>query len=195
MIASIFTLDTKALRTLGSIDDYTIHRLVYDIFPGKERTFLYYQYPYTIRGGTRILILSKEQPKVPNLGTITSKQVPASFLERDYYGFKVRLNPVIRSRNQARSIIGKEELISWFLSKQEQWGFYTDSARLELSSIGVTEIQKGDNTLIFNECTFSGILHVEEKSLFIKSFTEGIGRGKGFGFGLLQLQPINKIIF
>lgn len=195
MIASIFTLDTKTLRTLGPIDDYTIHRLVYDIFPEKERTFLYYQYPYATRGGTRILLLSTEQPKVPNLGTITSKQVPTSFLERNYYGFKVRLNPVIRSRNQARSIIGKEELISWFLSKQERWGFQVDPDRLELTDIGVTRIQKSDNTLIFNECTFSGVLRVEDKDLFMRSFTQGIGRGKGFGFGLLQLQPINEIIF
>ncbi|MPN58153.1 hypothetical protein SDC9_205854 [bioreactor metagenome] len=44
--------------------------------------------------------------------------------------------------------------------------------------------------MVFNECTFTGVLEVVDRKSFIKSFCEGIGRGKAFGFGLLQLLPL-----
>ncbi|NLG15041.1 MAG: type I-E CRISPR-associated protein Cas6/Cse3/CasE, partial [Lentisphaerae bacterium] len=41
-----------------------------------------------------------------------------------------------------------------------------------------------------NSVDASGILEVVERDSFTKGFSQGIGSAKGFGFGLLMLQPI-----
>ena len=80
MIASMLTLGPRDIRHLDLTDEYTMHKIVYDLFPGSDRTFLYYQYAFAERRGVKILILSREQPLVPTLGTIESKMVKDSFL-------------------------------------------------------------------------------------------------------------------
>lgn len=190
MIASMLTLDSKAIHRYKIHDAYAVHRVVYDLFPATTRRFLYYHYPEDSSHGMRILILSEEQPLVPHEGSIESKLIQASFLEYQTYAFKVRLNPVVRTRDGARSIRRSEELIEWFAKKQTGWGFHADLSRLELSNLGVEEIKGKEDLMVFNECTFTGVLQVIDRSQFIKSFYEGMGRGKAFGFGLLQLQPI-----
>ncbi len=190
MIASTLTLDTTAMHQFTVYDAYAIHRVVYDLFPGTKRNFLYYHYPQASNRGTRILILSETQPLLPFSGSLESKFVQNSFLEHNHYAFKVRLNPVIRTQEKARSILRQDELIQWFAKKQSNWGFHADIARLELSNKGVIEIKGKEGSMVFNECTFTGVLEVVDRKSFIKSFCEGIGRGKAFGFGLLQLLPL-----
>jgi len=34
---------------------------------------------------------------------------------------------------------------------------------------------------------------VENRELFITSFRQGIGRGRAFGFGLLQIAPVKNV--
>jgi len=191
MMASILILDTKAIQHYKVYDDYAVHRVVYDLFPATARKFLYYRYPKPEESGIKVLIISEDQPLVPQYGSIESKLIQTSFLEYQKYAFKVRLNPVVREQDKAHSIRGYEELASWFSLKQKQWGFSADPMRLELSSIGVVQIKGKQGPMTFNECTFSGVLEVVDRSRFIKSFHDGLGRGKGFGFGLLQVQPLH----
>jgi CRISPR system Cascade subunit CasE len=40
----------------------------------------------------------------------------------------------------------------------------------------------------------TGELEIVDRSLFIKSFQQGIGRGRAFGFGLLQIAPLKVSI-
>jgi CRISPR system Cascade subunit CasE len=190
MIASIFRLDRRAISQLDIKDEYSIHRAVYTLFPGTKRSFLYYRYPHGSTPDMRILILSKEEPSQPEAGVIESKRVEPSFLQSERYAFRVRLNPIERTRNVAKSIIGQKELTDWFLKKESNWGFRVEPASLELQNLGVVQFQRGVHKVTMNECTFVGLLKVTDRVLFSKSFYGGIGRGKGFGFGLLQLQPI-----
>lgn len=192
MIASILTLDNHAIRQYNLYDAYAIHRVVYDLFPSTTGKFLYYHDQQVSRQGMRIILLSEEQPAVPHAGSIESKLVQPSFLEHSAYAFKVRLNPVARNRNHARSIRRQDELIQWFTKKQIGWGFEADLSSLELSNLGVAEIKGKENVMVFNECTYSGVLEVIDRPAFVRNFCEGLGRGKAFGFGLLQLQPIYR---
>lgn len=190
MIASVLTLDVKEVQKLQLCDEYSVHRVVYSLFPGNARRFLYYRHPSSQERKIKVLILSETPPQIPEYGRIESKMVHQSFLEHEMYAFKVRLNPVIRTQRQAKSIRSVGNLVDWFTSKQEQWGFVADVSRLELTDIGVTRIDAKGQRLVFNECTYSGVLKVVDRNLFIESFRTGLGRGKGFGFGFLQLQPV-----
>ena len=55
----------------------------------------------------------------------------------------------------------------------------------------IIEVDKGDQLITHGAATFLGKLNVMDRVKFIKSFKEGIGRAKGFGFGLLQIVPLS----
>jgi CRISPR system Cascade subunit CasE len=205
MIASVLKLNRSDCKALKITDPYSIHRTVYSLFPkdgDRERDFL-----FADKGGDfnvrRILILSKRPPLQPEYGTVESKEIPESFFNWDTYGFEIRLNPTKREKNSGKivpvqgtekqeSYIKKEKLLEWFCVKSENWGFNTDKNSLQIQSTDVQAFEKGNSQVTQNSATFIGKLQVKNRSLFIKSFEEGIGRGKSFGFGLLELVPLRE---
>jgi CRISPR system Cascade subunit CasE len=177
-------------------DSYSIHKAVYSLFPkvnDEGRDFL-----FADMGGNfnerRILILSKRPPAIPEHGTVESKNIPEAFLTGDCYGFTIRLNPTKREKNGGKiiPIRGRETLLEWFCSKSEGWGFITDKESLQIQNSGVQTFDKQNGQVTQNAVTFTGKLKVSDRSLFIKSFEKGIGRGKSFGFGLLQIVPLQE---
>ncbi|MDR3139117.1 MAG: type I-E CRISPR-associated protein Cas6/Cse3/CasE [Treponema sp.] len=196
MIASILTLSRPDCKILKITDPYSIHRVIYSLFPkpeDKNRDFL-----FADKGGNfnerRILILSKRSPLQPEHGIIESKEIPESFLSWDLYGFEIRLNPVKREKTGGKilPIRGRENLLEWFCSKSESWGFTTGRESLQIQSSGIQTFEKQDGLVTQNMATFIGRLKVSDRPRFIKSFEEGIGRGKSFGFGLLEILPLRE---
>jgi CRISPR system Cascade subunit CasE len=205
MIASTLKLNRSAYRAFKITDPYSIHRTVYSLFPkieNTERDFL-----FADKGGNfderRILILSKRSPLQPEYGTVESKVIPESFLNCDTYGFEIRLNPTKREKNSGKiipvqgtekqdSYLKKKKLLEWFCAKSESWGFSTDHNSLQIQSTDVQIFEKGNKQIIQSSVTFIGKLRVKNRVLFIKSFEEGIGRGKAFGFGLLEIVPLQE---
>jgi CRISPR system Cascade subunit CasE len=193
MIASVLKLSRSDFNNLRITDPYSIHRVIYSLFPKENggRDFLFVD-----KGGDfkerRILILSKRPPLCPEYGIIEQKNIPDSFLKEDRYGFEIRLNAVKRSKQNGKivAIFDRESLFEWFCSKSESWGFITERDSLQIQSTGVQTFNKQENQITQNAVIFIGKLRVNDRSLFVKSFEEGIGRGKGFGFGLLQIVPL-----
>lgn len=192
MIASHITLDVPAIKRLQLYDPYAVHKFVYSLFPGVSREFLYGEKKSTKFGKT-ILILSERQPLIPEEGEIQIKRIPEDYLTHQHYTFQVQLNPVIRRNGMSTCIpvIGKEALRSWFLRKQSNYGFEVNPDSLEITDIGVIEVRKGKTLIVYNKATFSGVLHVTDRDRFSLAFRSGMGRGKAFGFGLLQIRPIS----
>lgn len=191
MIASVISLDREAIQSLRIRDPYSLHIFVYGLFPGNHRTFLYYD-----QGGDRryrkILLVSQEQPLVPEIGKIESKFIPQDFLEHQRYAFQVLLNPV-EQPPQSRGkvpVIGRDALRAWFARRQESWGFTSPVDELEIFNLGVQIIHRDEGDITHNMAEFRGVLDVVDHERFSNSFTNGIGRGKAFGFGLLQLRPL-----
>jgi CRISPR system Cascade subunit CasE len=205
MIASMLKLSRSDCKAFKITDPYSIHRTVYSLFPkieNTERDFL-----FADKGGSfnerRILILSKRSPRQPEYGTVESKAIPESFLNCDTYGFEIRLNPTKREKNSGKiipvqgtekqdSYLKKKKLLEWFCAKSETWGFSTDHGSLQIQSTDIQVFEKDNKQITQNSVTFTGKLRVKDRALFIKSFEEGIGRGKGFGFGLLELVPLRE---
>lgn len=196
MIASVLRLSRSDCNTLKITDPYSIHRVIYSLFPQKEgisREFL-----FADKGGDffsrRILILSKEHPLEPEYGSIESKVIQDSFLNYNYYAFEVLVNPVKRD-NTTRKIIaikGRDELSAWFIEKAPTFGFSVDPHSLTISETEVLQFKKGSGKVTFGKAKFIGKLVVTNRERFKKSFYDGIGKGKGFGFGLLQIVPLKK---
>ena len=202
MIASIFHLSRTELAKIRKrnkyvFDDYTVHKLIYSLFPKKgdeSRSFLFSDEGYDAFWGKRFLIVSEDQPEIPEVGSIESKQIPQSFLEQDCYGFTVQVNPVKRDI-KTRSIIpikGRDELCDWFYQKANSYGFEIEQDSLSVGDTSVMQFIKDGQKMTFGKAVFTGRLHVTDRQLFIKSFRNGIGKSKAFGFGLLKIIPLSK---
>ena len=191
MIASVVSLDRQAIQSLKIKDPYSMHKFIYSLFPGNERRFLYYDQGGDLRY-RRILLVSQEQPLVPEIGKIESKFIPQDFLEHQRYAFQVLLNPVEQppeSRGKV-PVIGRDALRAWFARRQESWGFTSHVDELEIFNLGVQIIHKEEGDITYNMAEFRGVLEVVDGERFSDSFISGIGRGKAFGFGLLQIRPL-----
>ncbi|NLE25358.1 MAG: type I-E CRISPR-associated protein Cas6/Cse3/CasE [Clostridiaceae bacterium] len=195
MIATMYSLEREDCKAMELKDTYSLHRAVYSLFPpedGKTRNFL-----FADKGGDwnsrRILLLSDREPQKPEYGNINSKEVPDTFLNFDYYGFEVILNPTKRDIKTGKivSIRGRENLIQWFITKAPGYGFEVIQNSLQVNNVGVVTYKKDKGICTHNTATFIGKLKVIDREMFIKSFKQGIGRAKGFDFGLLQIIPIN----
>lgn len=196
MIASVLTLSRADYKALKITDSYSMHRIVYSLFPKKDgiaRNFL-----FADKGGNfnsrKILILSQDYPEKPEIGSIESKAINDSFLNYDFYGFEILVNPVKRDNKTGKlvGIRGKEELLAWFIKKSPSFGFSLDPFTLTVSDTDVVQFKKDKSTVTFGKAKFTGKLEVTDRELFKKSFYNGIGKAKGFGFGLLQIVPLTK---
>ncbi|MFQ5752396.1 MAG: type I-E CRISPR-associated protein Cas6/Cse3/CasE [bacterium] len=197
MIASALRLSRADCKALDIKDAYSLHKTVYSLFPkqnGQVRDFI-----YADKGGDwscrRILILSTRKPEIPEFGEIESREVSEPFLQWDNYGFEVTANPTRRNGPSKKTtpIKGRENLHKWFIQKAPTWGFDVEPESLQISKIGVVSFDRDKSiTQTHGTATFIGKLKVIDRQVFIKSFKQGIGRAKGFGFGLLQIVPIQK---
>lgn len=70
------------------------------------------------------------------------------------------------------------------------WGFQVDDQRLQVDRLTVQSFNKGNHTLTHGSAVVQGVLKVLDQQRFQESFCRGIGRGRAFGFGLLQIVPL-----
>lgn len=188
-------LDAAALRKENIRDDYSIHRLVYSLFPlEQERSRFLYADKGSVRGGRLLLVLSEKEPNVPEYVTSATTIISENFFRFSDYRFEIDLNPVKKEKESGkrRAVTGQLDLLNWFVAHSEKWGFQADTRSLEVSIKPVRQFSKDGTVCTFNHAFFRGRLHVTDPGKFRESFFAGLGHGKAFGFGLLQLLPISN---
>ncbi|AAM73192.1 MAG TPA: type I-E CRISPR-associated protein Cas6/Cse3/CasE [Chlorobaculum sp.] len=203
MIATMLTLSRKDVKALRITDSYSLHRVIYSLFEdvrseAEKRSSVPSGFLFADKGGDakgrKILILSDRPPLQPAHGELVSRPVPEEFLQHRFYKFEVTLNPTRKENKSGKRVPIKtrEEVAAWFGGKsQTSWGFSVDPARLDVRMLPVMQFSKqGDRTVTHGAARVSGMLRVENRDLFIESFNKGIGRGRAFGFGLLQIEPL-----
>ncbi len=206
MIASILRLGPKEIKALRITDDYSLHRVVYSLFEDRrteaEKTAsIPSGFLYADKGGDSngrlILILSEREPLKPEHGRLESKPVDDSFLMFDRYRFDVVINPS-RRESKSRKIVAirdRNDIAQWFSQKAPvSWGFAVNPATLEVQTLQAKQFVKKEQHVTQGGAVLTGELEVLDRSLFIKSFKQGIGRGRAFGFGLLQIAPLKVSI-
>ena len=202
MITSILKLNRRDIQSLRVTDDYSLHRVVYSLFEDirsdeEKHASVPSGFLFADKGGDInnrvILILSDREPRTPEFGTLESKAVGDAFLEHDHYQFEVLVNPTRRD-NASRKLVAlrnRADIEPWFITKApSSWGFKIHPESLEVRVMQTKQFTKKDNKVIQGRALITGVLSVQDRSLFRKSFQQGIGRGRAFGFGMLQIAPI-----
>lgn len=205
LIASLLELDRKDMQALKIKDAYALHKIVYSLFDdvrsaeekktGKSSGFLYAEHGGDYKS-RKILLLSNRMPH-PQIqgqyGRVTSKEIQPEFLQLNHYRFKVIVNPVV-CNGATRKIIpvkGRENVARWFADRCENWGFKVSLDHLQVDGINVQQFAaQNQSKVTIAQSPIQGVLEVTDRQKFIKSFSQGIGRGRAFGCGLLQIAPI-----
>jgi CRISPR system Cascade subunit CasE len=182
-------------------DTYAWHQALWAAFPDKDgepRQFLFRVDDQHAR--FRVLLMSPDQPVSPGWGAWETKKVAASFLSHGRYRFQLRANPtvkrVVRDANGAKKKNGQRTgiydeagLRAWLDRKAEQAGFAVEDCVVAppMDSYFVnTQRKRGKHISV----DFQGFLRVVDQPAFERAFHRGIGPAKGFGFGMLMLQPV-----
>ena len=155
----------------------------------------------------QFLILSPSIPLIPSSKAawchIDSLSIDEHFLSHPTYAFSLKACCTRNVSNQHKqdgaktdrrkvAITDPKELTLWLTRQFNKGGCTLIShelmGRTALSFRHTTE--QADN-ITLNCCTFRGVFSVEDRLAFISLFKGGIGRGKAYGLGLLQITPFS----
>ena len=116
------------------------------------------------------------------------KKLPDSFLEHETYRIRMDVNPsrIVDGRRRA---VPRSELENWLHDKAKRSGFAF--THLQIGRYGTTRFTKEGRRVTFAELRVDGIVRVLDADLFKQTVANGFGRGKAFGYGLMQIIPIS----
>lgn len=210
LIASVLHLDRTAIKTLRITDAYSLHRVVYSLYEdrrdvaakitGRSSGIL-----FADQGGDalgrKILLLADRPPaeqvscSTGSCGQVQSRPISEDFLQHEHYRFKVIVNPVRRENASGKllPVKGREAVAQWFAERAvKSWGFCVDTAHLQVDKLQVLQFtDKGQHPVTLAQAHIQGQLRVTDRERFRHSFCQGIGRGRAFGCGLLQIVPLS----
>lgn len=206
LYASALHLDRTAVKALKITDMYSLHRVVYSLFPDvrsehEKQSHIQSGIVYADQGGDfhgrKVLIVSDRQPAAHvngQYGDVISKPIDDSFLSYPRYRFKVQVNPVRKEKQTGKrvAVIGRNDIAQWFLHRAStSWGFDVDPQTLQIDSIVVQQCNdKEGRKITLGKAHIQGMLTVSDPQQFRNSFKNGIGKGRAFGCGLLQIVPV-----
>lgn len=208
MIASVLRLNRRDVQALRINDAYSLHRVVYDLYDdvrsvvektaSKSSGILYADQGGDARG-RNILLLADRQPAATTQGghgEVESRPIADDFLEHEHYRFKVIINPTRRDSASRKLVPVRERkaIADWFEQRsQTSWGFVVETEHLQVDRVEVQQFaHKSGRQITIAQAHLQGVLRVTDRDRFIASFTNGIGRARAYGCGLLQIVPLNS---
>ena len=103
------------------------------------------------------------------------------------FRFNVIANPVRTTKGKKHPITNKNERIDWLKMKFESNGaeiIFNSCDEIRAAPIHMIH-SYGKGTITVYQ--YSGILRITDSEKFIELFHKGLGRGKAYGCGLIQL--------
>jgi len=194
---SQYTLSFTEARELRLTDGYSVHRVVYGLFKDvrggntQEHSGILFADKGCKDRKRRLWILSNRLPREVEKGELASKDLPLEYLQFAHYDFEVVVNPVRRDNQNGKMVPlrDREAVAQWFCAKAPSWGFAVHESSLLVADMAVDAFHKGGGLVTLGKATLTGSLHVTDREAFIASVSNGIGKGRAFGCGLLQIIP------
>lgn len=168
----------------------------------------------TLRGNKYLLVLSENQPDQTLLATYgveNSVQVKSydhflsSLVNGDVMRFKLTANPTYsvlqpgEARGKVYAHVTVEQQRQWLIKKATKLGFSFletaqdgDNTGASFDIVGRSREllhRKEGRSVRLSQVTFEGVLKITDLDLFKKALTQGIGREKAFGMGLMTVVP------
>lgn len=133
--------------------------------------------------------------------TVDYEKLLSRITKESKWIFRLTANPTHHAKNDKKEPDGKvlahvtpQQQMAWLEQKAAKHGFQIELEKTKV--IGSTWIQfrkkKSETRVQLKEAVFEGVLSVADPSLFKKALTEGVGRGKAYGMGLLTVIPYHE---
>ena len=188
-------LSVPSALKAGLTDGYAWHRFIWKSFPGRldsQRDFLFRA--DRLDNVFRVLLLSQGPPVTTEVLAWKTKEVMPSFLDHDVYRFQLKANPTLRRAADKRrlAIFDEARLRAWMERKAKTGGFEVESGSLAVGAPVAEAFVKNGRTGKHVAVDYRGVLRVCNREAFAQAFKNGIGSAKGFGYGMLMLQPVGQ---
>jgi hypothetical protein len=116
------------------------------------------------------------------------------------YQFRLTVNPTKDSvcadgQKRRLGIFRETDQIQWLLDRQTELGFQVSKDEVPTFAVSRSDrvrFRKNDGkgpTVTLQSCQFDGLLEVNDPEKLKAALTNGVGRAKAYGFGLLTLAP------
>ncbi|WP_245549911.1 type I-E CRISPR-associated protein Cas6/Cse3/CasE [Gordonia effusa] len=161
-----------------------------------------------------LLIVSPAEPCLQHLAEQAGWTTRNQWATRDYtaflesveadssYAFRITGNPTrTLTDDKGKRVVGHQTVAhqrQWLVDKGVTNGFEVvtssadpDALALELSERGVEQFRRQSSEVRLTTVRFDGELKVTDPNALRRALCHGIGRGKGYGCGLLTLLPVN----
>jgi CRISPR system Cascade subunit CasE len=192
-------------------DTYQLHRTIMAAFPEKlpaDERVLFRLEIHPRSGGVNLLVQSQHEPDWSRLlslaktdyldssngehvagGNPAVKSVSLKFQPEQRLVFRLRANPTVKRNGKRYGLNREEEQLDWLQRKIEGAGAQVLSARISNEEkISSNVYHQGKlKRMQFLAVQFEGVLQVENPDQLLAAVGEGIGSGKGLGFGMLSL--------
>ncbi|MDY6916491.1 MAG: type I-E CRISPR-associated protein Cas6/Cse3/CasE [Chloroflexota bacterium] len=197
---------TRHLR----LSPYVLHQAVFRAFPdesdgGPGRVL--YRVDTDRRGNTSLLVQSEKKPDWDKASMLQEcfiepaewrPYAPRCRKGQDLY-FRLRANPAVKKQAEGRKngyrlgLLREEDQLKWFQRKAQEGGFTLLNCQIMPEGIVHGEEGRRDGKLRHYAVRFEGVLRVVDPNTFLVTIGNGIGPGKGFGFGLLSVAPLRQV--
>ncbi len=194
MILTQIKFSYKDVKDNKIYNIYRLHQIIWKLFDAEVRKKQGERILFADKGveeNIRKVVVLSTTPAKDSSYDMVYREIPESYLMHDLYNFEIDINPVkkVSSSKKYVAITKYNEVSDWFIKKANACGFIIDNY-LSINKITATEFTKdnGDKVVI-NTANISGSLKVGDREKFINSVRNGIGRGKAYGHGFLQITP------
>lgn len=199
-------LSTERRTTLKALASPSrIHGIVESAFEGERKRNLWRI--DSLNGKVYLMILSEDRPDLSDAASKYAPQNDSSWQTKDYsnllqrikngsiWRFRLTANPtqsvcVQGERGKVKACITVTEQKEWLNKRTDASGFILDPDGFDVVHSHWYKFQKGnDKNRPVTLCgiTYEGILTVTDEEKFIELLTNGIGRGKAYGMGLMTV--------
>ena len=177
----------QIFKKLRSLDDY--HAYIESAFPAEQLLGVRKRHLWRLDGQT-ILLASEDEPDEEALGKYGKAIIKdySTFINnvntQRPYQFKLVANP-LQSNIKDRRIPchGNKQRLEWLEKQGTRYGFKVIQAQV----VGYKENRIRKHGFTVKSVTFEGILQVTDIEKFKQALTEGIGREKAYGCGMITI--------
>ena len=202
-------LDTKSRKTMQAfVSPNLFHGALEQAFSGERKRILWRI--DILHEKTYLLLVSQDKPDLTSV--VKQFGVEGGWEVRDYdpllqsiqaeerMRFRLTANPT-GSKSQAKREDGTkprgmvfahttpEHQRKWLVQRAEQAGFVVNPMEFEIVESRWQHFRKGSENrhVSLMKASYEGILTVTDPAQFIRTLSEGIGRGKAYGMGMLTV--------
>lgn len=202
-------MNRRKLRDLTHLDAY--HAWVEQSFPSEFETGIRTRKLWRIdrvQGRDYLIIVSPDKPDAIQLekyGVAGSAQTIdyQPFLDRLQEGrrmrFRIVLNPVVSvmephtpERGVVKPHVSLPYQKAYFMERAVKYGFSVSEDEVMIVERGYEVLRKSGRPIRLVKAVYEGVLTITDMPSFLQLLTQGMGKKKAYGFGLMTVIPIGE---